>query len=226
MTKAKKQREESEEEVTKSESKVTEIPVRDGESDQTDQTDQTDKIDESSVPEVEEEEEEIDPLVQLQTRVAELEDQKLLILADADNHRKRLVRQHETVAQAATDRLLSELLDVIDNMERALEHSNGDNGENGDDDSSEAAWQVGSVLILQQMLDLLARHKVRAMAAVGSPFDAAYHEALMQVASDEYDEGIVVSEIRKGYMIADRVLRHARVAVSQPPADDKPPTME
>ncbi len=187
-----------------SDASVREIPIGDGESD------------ESAEPEVAEE---VDPVMQLQTRVADLEDQKLRALAEADNHRKRMARQFETVTRAANDRLLGEFLDVVDNLERALEH---DAANGNSEDTNGAAVREGTALIHQQMLDLLTRHQVRPIDAVGRPFDAAWHEALMQVASDEYDEGIVVSEIRKGYMIGDRVLRHARVAVSRPPEDDEP----
>jgi len=209
MAKAKKEKEENEtSEVSAAEneseisgSTVREIPVGDGEAD------------ESAEPVVEEE---IDQVQQLQAQIAELEDQKLRVLADMDNHRKRMARQFEMVARVANDRLLGELLDVIDNLERALDHANGDT----DEDKARKGLQEGAALIHQQMLDLLSRYEVRPIEAVGHQFDAAYHEALMQVASDEYDEGIVVSEIRKGYMIGDRVLRHARVAVSQPQTDD------
>ena len=101
-----------------------------------------------------------------------------------------------------------------------MNHANG----NTDEDNAHKGLQAGTALILQQMLDLLARYEARPIEAVGRPFDAVYHEALMQVASDEYDEGMVVSEILKGYMIGDRVLRHARVAVSRPATDDDPAT--
>lgn len=212
MAKAKKEEAETEvpEEVVAEESgdttdaSVREIPIGDGESD------------ESTEPEVEEE---IDPLVQLQSKVADLEDQKLRALAEADNHRKRMARQFETVTRSANDRLLGDFLDVVDNLERALEH---DAANGNGDDTNGVAVREGTALIHQQMLDLLTRHQVRPIEAVGRPFNAAWHEALMQVASDEYDEGIVVSEIRKGYMIGDRVLRHARVAVSRPPENDEP----
>jgi molecular chaperone GrpE len=216
MAKANKEQEPEEEDRNASESSgstqptestVTEIPIGDGEANE------SNEANESAEPEVE-----LDPIAQLQAQVAELEEQKLLALADMDNYRKRMARQFETVTQAANDRLLTEFLDVVDNLERALTHSNGDNGAT---DGNEAAVQEGTTLILQQMRDLLVRFDVRPMETVGKAFNAAWHEALMQVASDEYDEGIVVTEIRKGYMIGDRVLRHARVAVSLPPSGDE-----
>ena len=70
-------------------------------------------------------------------------------------------------------------------------------------------------MIFSQLNDLLSRYDVRPIEAIGKPFDPSLHEALMQVDSDEYDEGIVALEIGKGYRAGDRVLRYAKVGVSR-----------
>jgi len=154
----------------------------------------------------------LDEVQILEARVEELESQKLRALADLDNYRKRMTRQFESIIRTANDNLLGELLGVVDNLERALDHGDGENDADGE---VLTALREGMELIYQQMNDLLARYKVRPIEAIGHPFDPNYHEALMQVVSDEYDEGIVVTQISKGYMVGERVLRHAKVAVSK-----------
>ena len=157
-------------------------------------------------------EEDLDPVEALEAKVRDLEDQKLRAMAELDNYRKRMTRRFDDVVRSANDRLLGEVLEVVDNFERALAHTR-ENGTSGD--KAAAALKEGTELIYQQITTLLERYGVRPIEAVGQPFDPNYHEALVQVASDEYDEGIVANEISKGYMIDDRVLRHARVAVSR-----------
>ncbi|MCP4684299.1 MAG: nucleotide exchange factor GrpE [bacterium] len=158
---------------------------------------------------------------QLKAQVQQLEDQKLRALAEMDNFRKRSARQIQDTIRHANDRLLREMLDVVDNFERALQHheegvQNGANSEaaNGDTASGDAVRQ-GTELIYSQMVDLLARHDVKAIESLGKPFDPNLHEALMPVPTEEYDEGTVAVEIGKGYMLGERVLRHAKVGVSK-----------
>jgi molecular chaperone GrpE len=153
-----------------------------------------------------------DPIAELEARVRDLEDQKLRVLADMDNLRKRMTRRFDDVVQSANDRILGEILEVVDNFERALAHTPGDEPVEG---KALFALREGTDLIYQQLQTLLERYGVRTIESIGRPFDPAYHEAMMQVDSDEYDDGVVASEITRGYMIADRVLRHARVAVSR-----------
>jgi molecular chaperone GrpE len=162
-----------------------------------------------------------DPVDVLNARVAELEDQRLRALAEVDNTRKRLNRQMDEALRSANDRLLVELLEVIDNFDRALKHTDG----NGSSDDVKAI-RSGMELIYTQMLGVLSRYDVRPMESVGRVFDPTYHEALAHIESDDFDEGVVAAEINRGYMIGARVLRHARVAVSkgaskEPDADKK-----
>ena len=154
----------------------------------------------------------LDPIEVLQARVAELEDQRLRALAELDNYRKRMARQFEEIARSANDRLLIELLDVVDNFERALKHAGENNAGNH---TNPTALKDGTELIYSQLTGLLARYDVTPMESIGKEFDPKYHDAVIHIESDEYDENIVSAEISKGYMIGNRVLRHARVAVSK-----------
>jgi len=151
--------------------------------------------------------EELSEEQKLQCRVDELEDRLLRTMADFDNYKKRVANRYEDLVRSANELLIRELLEVIDNLERALQHAN-------DSTDADAMFQ-GTEMIFNQMKDFLDKHDVKAIEAIGKPFDPNYHEALMQVESDEYDEGIVTMEVKKGYTIGGRVLRHSKVGVSK-----------
>jgi len=142
----------------------------------------------------------------LQAQHRDLTDRHLRLAAEFDNFRKRTSREWTQRVQGATAELLLDLLEIADNFERALavEHTEG-------------PYADGVRLIFQQLSGLLRRRGVEAMEALGQPFDPTLHEALLHVASTEYEEGVVSQEIRKGYMLHDRVLRAAQVAVSSGP---------
>ena len=145
------------------------------------------------------------------SRVAELEDKLLRAAADFDNYKKRTARQFEELAKAANDKLIGEIVEIIDNFERAREHA-------GAEVSLESLLK-GNELIHGQMTALLSRYDIEPIEALGKPFDPNLHEALFQVDSKEYAEGIVAQEVSKGYRQGSRILRHSRVAVSKGKAD-------
>jgi len=142
----------------------------------------------------------------LKNRVAELEDKLLRTMADFDNYKKRTARQFDDIVSAANEKLIVALLEIVDNFERALEHDG--------DKSDFKAFRKGTKLIFNQMMDFLERHDVKPIEAVGRPFDPNRHEAMMQVPSDKYDEGVVAMEMTRGYMQGNRVIRFSKVAVS------------
>jgi molecular chaperone GrpE len=138
---------------------------------------------------------------------AEIESERFLRLAaEFDNYKKRTAREFEDIIKRANVRLLRELMDIVDNFERAMSAES--------EDHSHKAYRQGVELIYNQLSALLTKEGVTPIEAVGKPFDPHYHEAVMQAASDEYDEGTVMQEIQKGYRIGDKVLRHSRVIVS------------
>ena len=151
-------------------------------------------------------------------QILRLEDLRLRAVAELDNYRKRTARQFEELLRTANDRVLVDLLEVVDSFERALEHA-GENSESRKEDSG--SFEAGIKLIYTQLIDLLKKYDVRPMEALGQPFDPNKHEALMQAPSDEYENGTVATELVKGYMISDRVLRHSKVSVSTGPAESK-----
>lgn len=126
--------------------------------------------------------------------------------ADFDNFRKRTIREKEELGKYASSKLITELVPVIDNFGRALDTlPEGEGAE---------SFVKGVQMIHRQFENVLQAEGLTAMNTVGEAFNPEFHQAVMQVESDEYEEGIVVEELQKGYMLKDKVLRPAMVKVS------------
>ncbi|MBD3333641.1 nucleotide exchange factor GrpE [candidate division GN15 bacterium] len=189
-------------EITDSEAEPAEEPEDEARtSAESDDSETPDAADMDEVPAEEAEAE------RLQARIDELEDQLLRIAADFENYRKRTARQYEQQVKQANERLLSDLLEIVDNFERALSTENGEN--------TPESFRKGVEMIFIQLTTLLTKYDVTPIEAVGQPFDPNLHEAVMQVDSDDYGEGMVALEVSKGYMLGDKVLRHSKVGVSR-----------
>jgi molecular chaperone GrpE len=139
--------------------------------------------------------EELTPEELLQQQVQELETRTLRIQADYDNYRRRTLQEK-----------VEKLLPVFDNLERALQASEG----NADFE----ALKKGLEMVFKQFESTLESEGLTAIPSVGEPFDPNHHQAIMTVDSDEHEEGIVVEEVMKGYKLKDRVIRPAMVKVS------------
>ncbi|MFB5266136.1 nucleotide exchange factor GrpE [Paenibacillus enshidis] len=140
---------------------------------------------------------------------AELEEQQqrlLRVQADYDNFRRRTQKEKEELAKYASMKLVTELVPVVDNFERAL--ATAPQGAEAE------SFAKGVGMIFRQLEGVLTAEGVTAMESVGKPFNPEFHQAIMQVESEEYEEGIVVEEVQKGYMLKDKVLRPAMVKVS------------
>jgi molecular chaperone GrpE len=138
---------------------------------------------------------------------ADNHDKFLRTLADFDNFRRRTKQEMEDARRFASEKLVSDLLPVLDNFERALQHAEGNGG--GD------AVREGVLLIHKQLLDTLARHGVEPIEAVGKPFDPQFHEAIMRVEpGPDRESGTVAEELRKGYTLHGRVIRASLVKVA------------
>jgi molecular chaperone GrpE len=146
--------------------------------------------------------------VQEQEQIAaENHDKFLRTLADFDNYRRRTRQEMEDASRYANQKLITDLLPVLDNFERALQHSEGNGG--GE------AVREGVLLIHKQLYDTLAKHGIEPIDAVGKPFDPQYHEAIMRVEPVPGQKpGTVAEELRKGYTLHGRVLRASLVKVA------------
>ncbi len=143
-------------------------------------------------------------------------DRWMRLAAEFENYKKRRAREFEILVQSASEDVIRDLLPILDGVGRALAHS-----ENGDAESE--GFQEGIKMIMEQFPRVLYNRNLKEIETVGKPFDPTVHEALMQMPSEIYDAGIVSDEIEKGYSLGDKVLRPAKVVVSQgKPAPEAP----
>ena len=131
-------------------------------------------------------------------------DQYARTLADFDNYRKRMARDREELAQFAAKDILKDLLPTVDNLALAL-----DKAENKDD-----PFVQGVKLAYDGFLKALADHGATPIDSLGEPFDANYHEALAQLPSPDVAEGVVMNEVKRGWLLHGKLLRPAQVVVS------------
>jgi molecular chaperone GrpE len=136
---------------------------------------------------------------------AAAEDDRLLRLAaDFENYKKRVARERDEYVTFANERLIKELLPVLDDLERALQAAT---------QHEEAQLEEGVELVHRSLASLLARNGVKEISTEGK-FDPHVHEALLSQPSDA-EQGSVIDVVQKGYTIGDRVVRPARVIVSE-----------
>jgi molecular chaperone GrpE len=155
-------------------------------------------------------EEEVDRLT---AEVDRLRDSYLRKLAEFDNFRKRTEREREDLQRTAAEGLIRELLPVVDNFDRALQHAG-----NGDPEG----FRQGVQMIARQIWDLLERAGVAVVDPVGMPFRPELHEAVQRVEGTEHEPGTVVSVLAKGYTLGGKLIRPAMVGVAVAPA--QPPS--
>jgi len=148
---------------------------------------------------------------ELEDQLKQAEDRVLRTAADAENFKKRLQREKEEQTRYANETFMRELLPVIDNLERALQHS------------ATAPNQEGLVdglnMTLKGFIDTLARFGCTVLEAIGKTFDPNFHEAVSQEESSKVGPNTVLKELQKGYMLKERLLRPAMVIVSKPPSE-------
>jgi molecular chaperone GrpE len=135
-------------------------------------------------------------------------DRFLRVAADLENYKKRAAREKEDYLKFANEDLIKAILPAIDNLERAVNHS-----EKAVDLQSLVA---GVKLTIQQLLQSLNKFGLSSIESVGKPFDPAVHEAMMVVETDQHEPNQVVEEFHKGYLLHDRLIRPAGVSVSKP----------
>jgi molecular chaperone GrpE len=148
----------------------------------------------------------------LRRELSEKQDRLLRALAETENLRRRSQREREDYTRYATESLLRDLLPVLDNLDRALGAARTATNPSG--------LVEGVELIQRELLRVLERAGVTRYSAVGQPFDPTRHEAIARLVSVEHAPDTVVSETAPGYLLHDRVLRPALVAVAAAPDED------
>jgi molecular chaperone GrpE len=147
---------------------------------------------------------------QLDEKTKELEQKQetlLRVVADTENFKKRIEREKADYYKFANEKLIVEILNVVDDLKRAIKSAESTRDFDG--------LVAGIKMILGQVQKILSNEGVTSIDAVGQKFDPVVHEALMQLPSDEYEENTVVEEFQKGYFLKDRLIRPAKVTVAK-----------
>ena len=142
----------------------------------------------------------------------EAQDRILRLTAELDNTRKRLEREKSEGISYANESIMRQLIDVVDNLERAIEH--------GERDENCEGLLDGVRMTLKSFLDVFARFGAAPFESVGCSFDPNRHEAVIQERNPDYPDMTVTKEFQKGYTLRDRLLRPARVGVSRNAKDE------
>jgi len=149
----------------------------------------------------------------LEAEKQQLEDRFVRLQADFENHRKRTLREKQEALSYGQESLVKDLLAVVDNLDRAIEHASASSGADFE------GMLQGVELVRREFLGVLAKHGVGAIEAEGEAFDPNIHEALAQVEDEKVPVGRVSRMLQKGYRLRDRLLRPARVLVSKGPKE-------
>ncbi len=166
------------------------------------------KVEETVVDdEVEQDSTEIDPLEAAQAEVAELKDKLLRQHAETENLRKRTERQVADAHKYAIEKFATSLLDVVDNLERAVETEEG----------NEKAVREGVTLTLDSWHKVAEKFALERIDAVGQSFDPHFHEALSKMPSEDAEDTVIAQHVA-GYTLNGRLIRPAKVLVSSGPA--------
>ncbi len=141
----------------------------------------------------------------LKQKIEELEDRVKRQMAEFDNFRKRTDKEKTAMYEIGAKSVIEKILPVVDNFERGLASVPEEEKGNG--------FADGMQMIYKQLMTELENIGVKPIEAIGQEFDPDYHNAVMQVESEEYETGIVAQELQKGYTYRDSVVRHSMVAV-------------
>lgn len=144
-------------------------------------------------------------IAELEKLLADSRDQLLRRTAELDNMRRRHQQEREQLIFEGNKRLIIDLLTVVDDLERMIEHAS----------ETKDPMTEGIELIYKNFLKTLERYGVHPMQTTGEPFDPMKHDALMEEPRDDIEPGMVTREIQRGYTMRDSILRHAKVFVSK-----------
>ena len=145
--------------------------------------------------------------------IQELKDRLLRLQAEFENYKKRMIREKNDFSRYALEKIINNLLPVIDNLERAVESARKK--------ENYQALVTGIEMVLAQLLDVLKKEGLENIKALGEKFDPNKHEAVMQIESHEHSENEIAQELQKGYALNDRVIRASMVAVAKKTSKEK-----
>lgn len=141
-----------------------------------------------------------------ETKPEENSDEKYVrLMADFQNYKRRTEKEKSDIYAYANEKIAVQLLDVIDNFERALVQSEANGASEG--------FEEGMHMILKQLQDVLSKNGVEEIVSLGEDFDPNFHNAVMMEATDEYESGKVSAVLQKGYKLNGKVIRPSMVKV-------------
>ena len=149
--------------------------------------------------------------------IKDLKDQLLRSLAENENLRKRTAKEIEQIKKYGHISLLRDFLNVVDNMERAVESSTSEN------QSTTGLKNLidGIEIVLKEMKSLLDKNQIKKIEPLHEKFDYNLHQAMFEAPSSDYEEGLIIEVIQPGYVLHDRLIRPAMVGVSKGEMDEK-----
>ena len=152
----------------------------------------------------------------LEEEIETLKEEKIRLLAEMENLRKRFEREKVETIKFGSINLARDILSPADNLERALSAL----PEKEEYSQNITNLVEGLKMVLKEFKNILERHGVKKIEAMDKKFDHNFHQAMMEVERDDVDEGTVVQEVQSGYTMHDRLLRAAMVGVSKKPSSD------
>ncbi len=201
---AKKKKETAE----KQQSEVTRARIE--EDKPTSETAPSEKKEREEEPETETEQEEKEgdrePVVTLENELNEQKDKYLRLMAEFDNYKRRTSREYERLVESANERLILDIIEVRENLERALSMA--------DEKHDFTSFLEGMKLIFNKLDAILGKNGLSVFTEVGDVFDPAIHDAMMKTPHDKIPEDHIIQIYEKGYKLKERVIKHAKVIVS------------
>ena len=146
-----------------------------------------------------------------QDEVKDLKDQLLRTLAENENLRKRTAKEIEQIKKYGHISLLRDFLNVVDNLERAVQSSSSEN----QSQSGVKNLIDGIEIVLKEMRSLLDKNQIKKIEPLHERFDYNFHQAMFEAPSSEHDEGLILEVVQPGYILHDRLIRPAMVGVSK-----------
>lgn len=143
----------------------------------------------------------------LKEKIEELEDRVKRQMAEFENFRKRTEKQKTAMFETGAKSVIEKILPVVDNFERGLASV--------PEEEKDSGFSQGMQMIYKQLMTELENMEVKPIPALGEEFDPEFHNAVMQVESEEFASGVIAQELQKGYTYRDSVVRHSMVAVVQ-----------
>jgi molecular chaperone GrpE len=146
-------------------------------------------------------------IIELESQVNQLKDQNLRKIAEFENYRRRTEKEFLAHLEFANEGLITDILPVLDDFERFLEHADNSEDKN--------TLKEGVELIYKKMWSILEKKGLKVIDVIGKEFDTEQHEALMQIETDKQESGHIFDQHLKGYLLNDKVIRHAQVLVAK-----------